>query len=613
MKPLIELRDITLVYGNVYALNRVNLEIYPAEVHALIGEHSAGKTSIAHILSGLVKPLSGRILCDDRFFSALSTKQAGKAGIRIVTQKNSLFPGLTVSENFFLKHNKFELPLFSGRRKTAQKVKQYLDRHQISLSPASLVKNINIPERFFLDIIINLYHLPKLLILDEALENINKSDLERIIPILKSHQQQGMAILLITHQVENIYEFAHKVTILRNGKVVLTDAVDSIDQINLIQIAYTQMSKNPHVTPTNIAFRQLLKYTEAILEHLPINLLVVDNDNNVQLINHAAKQYFNVTSPIAGRMPVESLFKPENYEVRRLICDTLRTDSEETFMSVPLTVQDATHKTDIIIYPIHEGVFKIGSIVMLNDITERETLREQITLSENLASLGLLAAGVAHEINNPLEIIYSCLDHVKLNLKNKTLEPTVDDITEEINAIAQIVSSLLTFSDKYSKANEIIDLNELLESIVKLVKFSAQRGQIQINFSPSEKPVCIRANKTEIKQVILNMIKNGFEAMPSGGKFQIETRQDKQKGSDIAVMVFCDTGGGIKETAIKNLFSPFYSTKGGVQGHLGLGLSVSYGIITKYDGTISVHNQKPTGAEFTIAFPMVAESELRIN
>ncbi len=93
--------------------------------------------------------------------------------------------------------------------------------------------------------------------------------------------------------------------------------------------------------------------------------------------------------------------------------------------------------------------------------------------------------------------------------------------------------------------------------------------------------------------------------MPSGGEFLIETRQEARNGGEVVMMTFRDTGEGIKESALKNLFSPFYSTKSGAHGHRGLGLSVSYGIITKYDGEISVRNHKPAGAELTITLPAV--------
>jgi C4-dicarboxylate-specific signal transduction histidine kinase len=197
---------------------------------------------------------------------------------------------------------------------------------------------------------------------------------------------------------------------------------------------------------------------------------------------------------------------------------------------------------------------------------------------------------------------------VKLNLANKALEPTIDDITEEINAIAQIVSNLVTFSDTYPDTNESFDVNELLDSMVKPVTFSAKNKQIRISFNPSTQALYIRANRTEIRQVILNMMKNGFEAMPSGGEFRIETRQGTQENEEVVIMTFRDTGTGIKKSAIKNLFSPFYTTKGGTRGHLGLGLSVSYEIVTKYHGTISVRNRKNVGAEFTIVFPAVRMS-----
>lgn len=242
-------------------------------------------------------------------------------------------------------------------------------------------------------------------------------------------------------------------------------------------------------------------------------------------------------------------------------------------------------------------------VVGINNVVDAFKLQEQLILSDKLASVGLLAAGVAHEINNPLEIIYNDLRYIKHEFPGQELHESLDNIYEEISAITSIVSNLHSFSDNRKRIDEEIDLNELIRNILTLIKHSARYKQITIQFEPFEEAITIHANKNEMKQVILNLLKNSFEAMSSGGKIFIRTTQVQQNGSHFVQIAFTDTGPGIQIENPNDIFLPFYSTKKGREDNLGLGLSVSYGIITKYRGTISVKNLDSSGCQFIINVP----------
>ena len=247
-------------------------------------------------------------------------------------------------------------------------------------------------------------------------------------------------------------------------------------------------------------------------------------------------------------------------------------------------------------------------VVGINNIVDAFKLQEQLILSEKLASVGLLAAGVAHEINNPLEIIYNYLRFIKHKFPDPELRRAIDNIYEEISAITGIVSNLHTFSDNKKLLREEIELNELIRNMLTLIKHSAKAQQITIRFTPHHDTLSIQANKNEIKQVILNLLKNSFEAMPAGGTIQIETTQTTENGQTFVQITFQDTGAGIPEAHLNDIFLPFYSTKRGEEENFGLGLSVSYGIITKYNGTIAVKNSSPTGCQFIIKLPQPRSS-----
>ena len=151
-------------------------------------------------------------------------------------------------------------------------------------------------------------------------------------------------------------------------------------------------------------------------------------------------------------------------------------------------------------------------------------------------------------------------------------------------------------------------MNSEIRAMLKLVKHNARHRQIAIRFDAAEEAVMVQANKHEIKQVLLNLLKNSFEAMPSGGSILIETRHVRDHDAAAAQIAFTDTGTGISDENPNNIFLPFYSTKKGIKDNLGLGLSVSYGIITKYHGAMTVQNLAEGGCRFLITLPCRIDS-----
>lgn len=606
-QSLLKLEDITLDYGDFRALNHLHFEVARAEVHALVGEHGAGKSSLAQLMSGMLAPQSGWILFGGQVYRALSLVDAVKSGIAIVHQHAlSLNKYFTVAENFFLTSAFPHVFLFQKRAFRA--VQAFFDQHQIDLDPTSLVKDLPVADQIFVDILKQIYLQPTLLILDEALEKLTTSAFTTIVRIVMALKQAGTSFVLITHRLDDIYNLADRVSIIKHGEILVTDEVKNIDKINLIKMAYTQLSSEHSVDNLNTEFYQLLKYNEAILRNLPVNLIVTDNTYRIKMVNEHCKQYFHLEHPSYLNVPVDDLLAENTEEVRTLVQNLLVSHEEKTFYQIPLIINNRRIISNIKTFPIYDGAFLIGQIIIIEDITEYDHLQKQVVLSEKLASVGLLAAGVAHEINNPLEIISNSLSYLKYHISHEELREAIDDIHEAMSGIAAIVSNLHAFSDNTQSLIEELDLNAIIHSMLHLIKHNAQYKHIVIHFAPSEAELPIRANKNEIKQVILNLLKNSFEAMPAGGEIFITTLLTYQNGANVVQLTFKDTGPGIGDDNPNNIFLPFYSTKKGSEHNLGLGLSVSYGIIKKYNGTITVENlPHQAGCQFLITLPLVVE------
>jgi signal transduction histidine kinase len=242
-------------------------------------------------------------------------------------------------------------------------------------------------------------------------------------------------------------------------------------------------------------------------------------------------------------------------------------------------------------------------MIIIEDVTEQENLREQMVLSEKLASIGLLAAGVAHEINNPLETIHNFAEFLKHNVGVSEAAEALVHIDEEVGSISQIVGNLISFSDDEQGSDETLDLNALIEHILSLVGYGAKNKDIRISFQRCDEVLHLRIGPNEMKQVVLNLLKNSFDEMPGGGEVTIVTRQTEYAERRCAEILFQDTGPGIRAKNITDVFLPFFSTKNH-RAHMGLGLSITYSIIKKHHGEISVTNLENCGCRFSILLPL---------
>jgi signal transduction histidine kinase len=184
----------------------------------------------------------------------------------------------------------------------------------------------------------------------------------------------------------------------------------------------------------------------------------------------------------------------------------------------------------------------------------------------------------------------------------------VDELHEEITYIAGIVRNLLSLSGTAETGREETDLNEMIGSIIGLLRHSARDKDISISFHSDTNDLSLKVNRNEIKQVILNLVKNSFEAMPAGGDISIGTSlAADEQGRPCATIEFTDTGPGIQCANLNNVFIPFYSTRKGKGDNVGLGLSICYGIIKQHDGAMSVRNLEHSGCQFTIKLPLTLD------
>jgi len=235
----------------------------------------------------------------------------------------------------------------------------------------------------------------------------------------------------------------------------------------------------------------------------------------------------------------------------------------------------------------------------------RTALYHQVEYSNKLASIGRLAAGVAHEINNPLAIINEKAGLLKdlVTLSEATpprdkLLGIVDSVLGSVARCQEVTHRLLGFARHMDVQSETIDLHLLLEEVLRFLGREAEYRNISVSFDVAEELPSIESDRSQLQQVFLNILNNALAAVENGGRIDIIIKP--QENQRVAVTI-SDDGKGISEADLKRIFEPFFSTKGG--GGTGLGLSVTYGIVKKLGGEIAVRSKLGVGTSFTVILP----------
>ena len=247
---------------------------------------------------------------------------------------------------------------------------------------------------------------------------------------------------------------------------------------------------------------------------------------------------------------------------------------------------------------------ELGRLVLLNDITERMQLEQQLLQTEKLTSLGLLAAGVAHEVNTPLAVISNYIQMLARQLPgDDSRQKIIEKIVKQTFRASEIVNNLLNFSRTGAGEFAAISLNEVLEETLTLVAHPFRAAHVSVIKSFEENLPSMKGSGNRLQQVFLNLFLNARDAMPSGG--MLEVRTSSRNGS-VEVEV-TDTGTGIPTENMGRIFDPFFTTKATGRG-TGLGLSVSYGIVQEHNGRIEVRSTPGKGTSFHLEFPAAGKS-----
>ena len=350
-------------------------------------------------------------------------------------------------------------------------------------------------------------------------------------------------------------------------------------------------------------YERLKDFNENIVESINVGVMALDMEDCIESWNAQMEVMYALPRWQTLTQPLKAIFPPEFVEeyhrmreqpgIRNLYKFRLKTPASEV------------RTVNVALAPLVTRKFEvIGRLLIMDDITERVELEAQLSQADKLSSIGLLAAGVAHEVNTPLAVISSYTQMLAKQLQNDSQKSgLLEKITRQTFRASEIVNNLLNFSRTSGSEIGDVDVNKVIAETLALLEHQFKIAKVEVENALTPKLPAIQGNAGRLQQVFLNLFLNAKDAMPGGGRLRVATLN----GESVSVSV-SDTGSGIAPEHIQRIYDPFFTTKtsprqGQARG-TGLGLSVTYGIIQEHAGKIRVESHPGAGTTFTLEFPL---------
>jgi PAS domain S-box-containing protein len=389
------------------------------------------------------------------------------------------------------------------------------------------------------------------------------------------------------------------------GDFLSSEDVELLESLaSYIGIALQNASLYARLEKQIAEFERLKEFNENIVESTNVGILAVDLEDRIESWNAQMEAMYALSRKEAIGQPLNSVFPAEFMES----FDRFRDEpGVHHLYKFRLTSRAGESRTaNIAVAPLMSREFvAVGRIILVDDITERVALENQLTQADKLSSIGLLAAGVAHEINTPLAVISSYTQMLTKQVRDDArLAPLLERITQQTFRASEIASGLLNFSRTSTTEFRETDLNQVIRDTVALIEHQMKTARIELDLDLDAALPAIHGNPGKLQQVFLNLLLNARDAMPQGGRLHVSTAANDHVEARVS-----DTGSGIAPENLKRIYDPFFTTKSapkpGERRGTGLGLAVTYGIIQEHSGKIAVESALGSGTTFSLEFPLL--------
>ena len=356
-------------------------------------------------------------------------------------------------------------------------------------------------------------------------------------------------------------------------------------------------------------FERLRDFNENIVESINVGVFALDPDDRIESWNAQMEAMHGTERSEVLRRPAREILAPEFSDA----LDRLRQEQGvHTLYKFRLPLPEGEHRTaNITVAPLlNRDLEAVGRIVIVDDISDRVSMEAQLTQAEKLSSIGLLAAGVAHEVNTPLAVISSFTQMLGKQLRmdeaaQARLGPVIEKITQQTFRASEIVNGLLNFSRMSTVDFARLDLNQVVQETILLLEHQMRSSGVKVVTELDPLLPVVSGNRGKLQQVLVNLVMNARDALADSTEpvITVSTRADGQ-GVELVVT---DNGAGMPPEVLRKIFDPFFTTKAqpkeGQRKGTGLGLAVSYGIVQEHGGTIEASSQPDQGTRFRLLFP----------
>ncbi len=354
-------------------------------------------------------------------------------------------------------------------------------------------------------------------------------------------------------------------------------------------------------------------YYEDLLGSLQDGIIIVESDGHIRSINQAAEELTGLSAQMVHGRLFEQIF-PNDRPLQELVRKTMESGRTHTDFDGRLTRQDSLQVViSAVASLISDGTGQArGTVLALRDQTGIRELEERLQRSDRLAALGTVAAGVAHEIRNPLAGLRGA---AQLLEGEPDFPPALREYTsvivKEVDRLGAIVERLLSFATPRGPVLRSCNLHEILDGLFFLERapLGAAKVTIQRQYDPQLPEIF--ADPSEIQQLFLNLIHNGVEAMPGGGDLTVRTRYERSAkrcgGRSVAVVEIIDRGSGFDPEVERRLFTPFFTTK---ERGTGLGLAICLRIVEDHGGAMEATSLPGRGSRFCVWLPLAKQPEV---
>jgi nitrogen-specific signal transduction histidine kinase/ABC-type branched-subunit amino acid transport system ATPase component len=601
---VMRIRGLTVLKKLVPILHAIDLDFMKGEVHAVVGDHNAGKSLLAKVIAGAATYDAGELVYRGKVLRSYSTVKAGKLGIETIHQNPTVFSYFSVLDNVFMRSvNPSRRELAAMTELTSQKLRSFgvdLDLH----APISRCSDSEI---LVIYIVRSLCQAERLLVVDDISSMLSHSQTETLQHELTLLRKKGVAIVYLTSNIEEVYRFANKVSFLQGGRILATEKATNLGKLELVQLSYSHLYSRKELERNNFELFYLKNYYENIINSIPIPLLLLNSQRSIVYINSRFSETYGIQKEEYAGKDVMEILRPGTAEYEYFHAG--RTDNSLRLMQFPkaaLSVGGPREPDNLYIIPISDAESSnLGSILLFDSmgIPVSQELYARTVQAQKRVPL------FAHEIRNPLGILRNFLNLMKEKSTSQELRDYLVRSETEIKRINTIIDNLMKEqTDSEPLRPRKMKIWAIAEEIKYLVMPMIAGGRISL-VNATDRNLQLMCNEDEIKEVLINLVLNAIESIAQNGIISMSSDVEKVNERSYVVIRVKDNGKGITPKDLERVFEPFFSTKLGGERR-GLGLTICKDIVDAWGGMITVDSTIDVGTTASIFLPSAVTGTL---